>query len=108
MTQMLRLTVRGPSSTDMLVRVVNLLAQRGLVPHALRASARGETMVIRMRVALDPGPMVAAMIEKLRAIIGVTSVATEEVGAVRKAITHRTATAASRERDAFSLAATPL
>jgi acetolactate synthase regulatory subunit len=108
MMQMLRLTIRGQSSTDMLLRVVNLLAQRGLVPHALRASARGEAMVIRMRVALHSGPMVAAMVEKLRAIIGVASVVAEEVKPVRAAVARRPASAGSRERHAFSLAAPPL
>jgi acetolactate synthase regulatory subunit len=108
MTQMLRLTIRGQSSTDMLLRVVNVLAQRGLVPHALRASARGEAMVIRMRVALHPGPMVAAMVEKLRVIIGVASVVAEEVSPERVAVARGPASAGSRERHAFSLAAPPL
>lgn len=51
----------------MLLRVINVLAQRDLLPEALEARVHGHTMLIRIE-ALTP-PFVESLLAKLRSLI---------------------------------------
>lgn len=77
MTGSLRLTVHGAASSQLLLRVVNLVAQRGYLPDLLRAEVRGDVMVVRLHLAAHSDMATDAMIERLRSLVEVTAVVAE-------------------------------
>lgn len=71
---MLRLTVTGEASTQLLLRAINLLAQRGLMPHRVAARSRDGRMRIRIDLDAEEGPATDTIIEKLRSLVEVAEV----------------------------------
>lgn len=65
---MIRLTVTGPPSSQLLLRVVNLFAQRGLTPRALSARCGGDAMTIVVDAGLADDAA-AILVEKLRSLV---------------------------------------
>lgn len=71
---MCRLAVRGAASTDLLLRVVGVVAVRGLLLQRVAAVATGEEMVIELDVPGLAGHLADAAIEKIRTFVDVVSV----------------------------------
>ena len=77
MTGRLRLIVSGAGSTDLLLRVVNLIAQRGFDPWSVEARRDSETMRIVIVIDAATDGAVEAMAERLRSLVQVERVSLE-------------------------------
>ena len=75
---MLRLTVVGEASTQMLLRVINLVAQRGLILQSLAVRSSPEVMTVRLVVNASEEEA-RIVIEKLRALVEVRRVTSHEM-----------------------------